>query len=148
MAEVTVTTEEPGGDSTGVAAGMAVAVAGQAAEDAEVAVAEAQQATETAALAHDAAGSAADAAYNAQEDVQALRAEFGEFMQRVEGALTARPAEPAVVEVTEPAPEPAPAGDGDGTTKKPAKAKGDNGSGDGGEDKPSYGSALYWGKRR
>jgi hypothetical protein len=143
MADVTITTEEPAGDSTGVAAGMAMAVAGQAAEDAEVAVAEAQQATETAVVAIENGDRAAEAAYNAQDDVAELRAQFTAFAERLETALAARPAEPAVVEVTEPAPEPAPV---DGATDKTSKPKGDKGS-EGETKSPKYGSRLYWGDR-
>jgi hypothetical protein len=143
MADVTITTEEPAGDSTGVAAGMAMAVAGQAAEDAEVAVAEAEQANETAAVAVGVSDDARELAYDARADVAALRGEFTTFAERLEAALAARPAEPAVVEATEPAPEPAPV---DGATDKTSKPKGDKGS-EGETKSPKYGSRLYWGDR-
>lgn len=147
MADVTITTDEPAGDSTGVAAGMAMAVADQAAEDAEVAVAQAEQATEQAGMAEVIAAEAAGEAYNAQEDVTALRNDFTAFAERIEAALTARPAEPAVVEVAEPAPEPAPASDGDGGGGggKASKAKQDKGSEE--TKLPRYGSRMYWGER-
>ena len=150
MADVTITTDdEPGGEQAGVAAGMAIATAAQAAEDAEVAVAEAEQATETAIVAIENGDRAAEAAYNAQDDVAALRAEFTAFADELRGALAERQA-PEVVEVTEPAPEPAPAGqtsaEGGEQATKGKKAKQDKGS-DNDDEKPGYGSKLYWGRR-
>lgn len=145
MADVTITTEEPGegnGD-VGVAAGMAVAVAGQAAEDAEAAVEQAEQANETAAVAIENGDRAAEAAYNAQDDVAALRAEFSAFADELRGALAARQTPAAEVEVTEPAPEPAPAGES-------SSGKSEGAESNGGKEKPktrSYGSSRWFGDR-
>jgi hypothetical protein len=138
VADVTITTDEPGeGEQAGVAAGMALATATAAAEDAEVAVAAAEDAQASAAAAAIGVTEAADVAYDARADVASLREDFTAFMTRVEAAVAERQAPPEVVEVTEPAPEPAKPAE----TKEP---KGDN------DDKPKqkpYGNATWFGHR-
>lgn len=142
MADVTITTEEPseGSGDVGVAAGMAVAVAGQAAQDAEAAVEQAETATEVSLAAQDNAAVAAEAAYDARADVASLREEFGMFASELRQALAERQPPAEVVEVAEPAPEPAPAGNGDGDTSQDTKPKAD-------KNKPtrSYGSKAWFG---